>query len=101
MAFDGQATASRDVLPLARYDQFLVSFFQRTFADAESCVEEAVAALRVLAAAPGQMWFELRAVIVTVIGALPPRRAADWFGKISVHQRLEVASAPGLGARDY
>jgi len=93
MAFYEQAAGSPDVMPLARYDQFLVSFYQRKFGDAERYVRESVAALpttnsvtgqamveltwrgqpdsalRVLAAAPGNVRAEPRTVIVTVLAA--------------------------------
>ena len=93
MALYEQAAASPDVMPLARYDQFLVSFYQRKFADAERYVRESVAALpttnsvtgqamveltwhgqpdaalRVLAAAPSEVRAEARTVIVTVLAA--------------------------------
>ena len=88
-----QAAAVPEVRPLARYDQFLVSFYRRKFADAERYVQESVsalptanavtglamveltwrglpeAALRVLAAAPGKVRAEPRPVIVTVLAA--------------------------------
>jgi tetratricopeptide (TPR) repeat protein len=93
MALYEQAAASPDVMPLARYDQFLVSFYRRRFADAERFVRESVAALpttnsvtgqamveltwrgqpdaalRVLAAAPSEVRAEPRTVIVTVLAA--------------------------------
>jgi TolB-like protein/Tfp pilus assembly protein PilF len=88
-----QAAAVPEVRPLARYDQFLVSFYRRKFADAERYVQESVTALptansvtglamveltwrglpeealRVLAAAPGKVRAEPRPVIVTVLAA--------------------------------
>ena len=93
MTFYEQAAASPEVMPLARYDQFLVSFYQRKFAEADRYVRESVAALpttnsvtgqamveltwrgrpeaalRILAAAPGAVRAEPRSVIVTVLAA--------------------------------
>ncbi len=93
MGYYEQAAAVPEVRPLARYDQFLVSFYRRKFADAERYVQDAVtelptanavtglamvqltwrgqpeAALRVLAAAPGKVRAEPRPVIVTVLAA--------------------------------
>jgi serine/threonine-protein kinase len=88
-----QAAASPDVMPLARYDQYLISFYQQKFAEAERYIREAAAALptvnfvtgqamleltwrgqpeaalRVLAAAPGKVRNEPRFVIVSVLAA--------------------------------
>ncbi len=101
MALYEQAAASPDVGPLARYDQFLVTFYQRKFADAERYVREAVAALpttnfvtgkamveltwrgqpeaalRTLAAAPGKVRAEPRSVIVTVLAAQMNRQPEE------------------------
>ena len=93
MALYEQAAASPDVMPLARYDQYLISFYQRNFAEAERYVREAAAALpsvnfvtghamleltwrgqpeaalRVLAVAPGTLRNEPRFVITNVLAA--------------------------------
>jgi TolB-like protein/Tfp pilus assembly protein PilF len=96
-----QAAAVPEVRPLARYDQFLVTFYQRKFADAERYVQESVTALptansvtglamvkltwrgqpeealRVLAAAPGKVRAEPRPVIVTVLAAQMNRQPEE------------------------
>ncbi len=98
LALYEQAAAVPEVMPLARYDQFLVTFYQRKFAEAERYVREAATALpttnfvtghamveltwrgradealRVLAAAPARVRSEPRSVIVTVMAALMNRQ---------------------------
>jgi tetratricopeptide (TPR) repeat protein len=101
MAHYEKAAAFPEVMPLARYDQFLVSFYRRGFAQAEGYVREAVAALpttniitgqamleitwrgqpeaamRVLAAAPAKVRAEPRTVIVTVLAAQMNRQPEE------------------------
>ena len=54
-----QAAAVPEVRPLARYDQFLVSFYQRKFADAERYAQESVAALPTANSVTGLAMVEL------------------------------------------
>jgi TolB-like protein/cytochrome c-type biogenesis protein CcmH/NrfG len=96
-----RAAAVPDVMPLARYDQYLATFYQRKFAEADRYVREAAtalpsanfvtgqamveltwrgqpdAALRVLAAAPGKVRAEPRPVIVTVLAAQMNRQPEE------------------------
>jgi tetratricopeptide (TPR) repeat protein len=101
MTYYERAAAVPEVRSLALYDQFLVSFYRRKFADADRYVRDSIAvvpttnsvtglamveltwrgqpeaALRVLAAAPGKVHNEPRSVIVTVLAAQMNRQPEE------------------------
>ena len=94
MAEYEQAAAQPDARPLARYDQYLIHFYFRRFADADRCIREAIAlvpttnmvaglamlevtwqgqvaeARRMLAAAPAVVRSQPRVVLTTALVSL-------------------------------
>ncbi|MEI6106259.1 MAG: TIR domain-containing protein, partial [Opitutae bacterium] len=101
MTYYERAAAVPEVRSLALYDQFLVSFYRRKFADADRYIRDSIAvvpttnsvtglamveltwrgqpeaALQVLAAAPGKVRNEPRSVIVTVLASQMNRQPEE------------------------